>query len=71
MARQGICPRCRLHFFVVSARVRDLLLRAKHLFVAAMVCLGCGSDSAQRGRGELAASYVRKVPASACVNLIV
>ena len=61
---RGIAPRCRLHFFVVSARVRDLLLRAKHLFVAAMVCLGCGSDSAQQGRSELVASHVRKVPAA-------
>jgi hypothetical protein len=28
--------RCRLRFFVVSARAWDLLLRAKHLFVAAI-----------------------------------
>ena len=32
---RGIAPRCRLPLFVAPARVRDLLVRAKHLFVAA------------------------------------
>ena len=37
LGRRRASPRRRLRFFVASARVRDLLLRAKHLFVTAIV----------------------------------
>jgi len=38
-----------LRFLVALAPVRDLLLCAKHLFVAAMVCLGCGGTWLNEG----------------------
>ena len=38
-------------FLVAIALVRDLLLRAKHLFVAAMVCLGWGVTWVNDGAG--------------------
>jgi hypothetical protein len=44
-----MAPRRRLRFFVASAQVRDLLVRAKHLFVAANVCAGSATGSALAG----------------------
>jgi len=49
---QRNCARCRLRFFVVSARVRDLLLRAKHLFVAAILAGPPASRPIPQGTGH-------------------
>ena len=45
-----VLARCLLSFFVAPARVRDLLLRAKHLFVAAMARHGLQSSRGERDR---------------------
>ena len=46
---QGSAANGALRFFVASVRLRDLLLHAKHLLVAAMTRLGGGGALAQRG----------------------
>ena len=48
-AKNHVCRRASCSL-VALAPARALLLCAKHLFVAAMVCLGLRSDLAQRGR---------------------